>query len=65
MMELCRICGNPGILDIFNQFNDDSVSLAEKINSFLTFQVNILIFQYTYTSVLIYLCPCKYNKLKM
>jgi len=41
MLKLCRICGNLGLLDIYDQFIVNSESLADKINSFLTLQVNI------------------------
>lgn len=43
MLKLCRICGNHGLLDIYNQCNENSVSLADKINSFLPPQVNIFL----------------------
>lgn len=43
MLKLCRICGNPGSLDIYNQFNENSVSIADMINSFLSHQVNTLL----------------------
>lgn len=40
MLKLCRICGNLGLLDIYNEYIENSVNLADKINSFLTLQVN-------------------------
>lgn len=43
MLKLCRICGNHGLLDIYNHLNENSVSLADMINSFLPLQVNILL----------------------
>ncbi|KAF0773438.1 zinc finger protein 596-like [Aphis craccivora] len=40
MLQLCRICGNPGLLYIYNQLDENSVSLADKMNTFLTFKVS-------------------------
>lgn len=47
MLKLCRICGNHGLLDIYNQCNENSVSLADKINSCLSLQVNIFFVKIT------------------
>lgn len=43
MLKLCRICGNPGIFNIYNLYDDNSICLANKINSFVTLQVSIFI----------------------
>uniref|UniRef100_A0A2S2NZK4 Myoneurin n=1 Tax=Schizaphis graminum TaxID=13262 RepID=A0A2S2NZK4_SCHGA len=40
MLQLCRICGNPGLLYIYNQLDENLVSLADKMNSFLTLKVS-------------------------
>jgi hypothetical protein len=41
MLQLCRICGDPGMMDIFGQYDENYVCLADKINSFLLLQVTI------------------------
>jgi len=41
MLRLCRICGNPGMLEIYTPYVENSVNIADKINKFLTLQVNI------------------------
>lgn len=42
MLQLCRICGDHGMMDIYYQYDENSVCLSDKINSFLLLQVTIL-----------------------
>lgn len=52
MLKLCRICGNPGLLNIYNLYDNNCVSLANKINSFLTLQASISNFDIYFISLI-------------